>query len=585
MASVHSRKNKAGEITSYQVKWRLGGGRDAPVQTERFDDEPSAEVFRDAVNEHGQQWPHGWVKGRGYIDPDAGTDEECRFANFARESIKNRTGIEERYRRDCYRDLDNYILPTFANCDVRSTDHFSSKTIRAWVNLMAQTKVWRGSKHKTMSPKTLKNLHGLLSSILNEAVQHEPPLRARNPCELTRLPRVDDDGVTDGEGEDMEFLSPEEVAGIVSCLKRESDRRFVRVAYGTGMRWGEITALARRHAVSREPGRYALKVARAWKLHPDTGAYLGKPKSLRSRRTVEVSASVWQELVDHGIESMGSNALIFTGVEARRLVYSTFYDRWISAVREAKEEGLLPDWKFPTFHDLRHSHVAALLSDNHSLTYVQRRLGHESIKTTSDRYGHLLPHAHSAAMATIDRSLGYTKDVAAAFAPYEPATDPGRPVFVARLGTQQVGFWDVEHAEEVAERWATERGASVDVQRCTADWWVRTAGNGTRDVRDEVPERAFLWTMGPAVYAVDGTEVASSKDVHEPQGRWVWEFEDSYTDEPALSRAEWRPAPHTQTEAAAWGADLEAVRAAYAQARTDALRICSLSPARGCASV
>ncbi|WP_405898120.1 hypothetical protein OG242_11855 [Streptomyces sp. NBC_00727] len=42
MASVHPRKNKAGEITSYQVKWRLGGGREAPVQTERFDDESAA---------------------------------------------------------------------------------------------------------------------------------------------------------------------------------------------------------------------------------------------------------------------------------------------------------------------------------------------------------------------------------------------------------------------------------------------------------------------------------------------------------------------------------------------------------------
>ncbi|MFD5788670.1 tyrosine-type recombinase/integrase [Streptomyces sp. NPDC127037] len=580
MASVHSRKNKAGEVSSYQVKWRLGGGRDAPWQTEKFDDEPSAEVFRDAVNEHGQQWPPGWVKGRGYIDPGAATDEECRFDTFARESIKNRTGIEERYRRDCYRDLENYILPTFAHCDVRSTDHFSSKTVRAWVNQLAQTKVWRGSKHKTMSPKTLKNLHGLLSSILNEAVQHEPPLRARNPCELTRLPRADDDGVADGEGEDMEFLTPEEVAGIVSCLKREGDRRFVRVAYGTGMRWGEITALARRHALNREPGRYQLKVARAWKLHPDKGAYLGVPKSQRSRRTIEVSAHVWQELVDHGIESMGSNVLIFQGANGR-LVYSTFYDRWIAAVKGAKEAGLLPDWKYPTFHDLRHSHVAALLSDGHGLTYIQRRLGHESIKTTSDRYGHLLPHAHSAAMATIDRSLGYAQDVAATVGPYEPAKDPARPVFVARLGTQQVGFWDVVHAEEVAQRWATEHGGSVDVQRCTADWWVRTVGNGTRDVRDEVPERAFLWFMGPAVYAEDGTELASSAEAHTPQSRWVWEFEDSYTDEPALSRAEWRWAPQTETEAAAWGMDQDAVRAAYAQARTDALRICSLHPARG----
>lgn len=83
---------------------------------------------------------------------------------------------------------------------------------------MAKTKVWRGSQHKPMSPKTLKNLHGLLSSILADAVQAEPPSRARNPCELTRLPRLDEDGENDDGGEHMEFMSPDEVEGIVSCL-------------------------------------------------------------------------------------------------------------------------------------------------------------------------------------------------------------------------------------------------------------------------------------------------------------------------------------------------------------------------------
>lgn len=70
------------------------------------------------------------------------------------------------------------------------------------------------------------------------------------------------------------------------------------------------------------------------------GAYLGTPKSKAPRRTVDISAGLWQ----------------------------------------------------------RHSHVAALLSDRHSLEYVKRRLGHESIKTTSDRYGHLLREAHEGAL-------------------------------------------------------------------------------------------------------------------------------------------------------------------------------------------
>ncbi|MFF3793970.1 hypothetical protein ACFYXW_28645 [Streptomyces sp. NPDC001981] len=137
------------------------------------------------------------------------------------------------------------MFPTFANCDVRSAEHFSKATIGAWVNKMLKTKVKRGSKIKDMSPETLRRLHGLLSSVLKEAVVAEPPLRHRNPCDLTRLPSNDDWGISDDESsDDMEFMTPEEVAGLVQCFPRPSDRMFVRTAYGSGLRWGEISVLA-----------------------------------------------------------------------------------------------------------------------------------------------------------------------------------------------------------------------------------------------------------------------------------------------------------------------------------------------------
>ncbi|MFD0883127.1 tyrosine-type recombinase/integrase [Streptosporangium algeriense] len=48
--------------------------------------------------------------------------------------------------------------------------------------------------------------------------------------------------------------------------------------------------------------------------------------------------------------------------------------------------------KRPRIHDLRHTHVAWLISDNTPMAAVQRRMGHTSITTTIDRYGHLLPY-------------------------------------------------------------------------------------------------------------------------------------------------------------------------------------------------
>lgn len=587
MAYVQGVKNKAGEVTSYRVRWRLGGSRGAPGQDERFDDETSAEVFRDAVNENGQQWPLGWVKGRGYITADVPDEASYVFREWATECIKNRTGIEERYRDDCLRDLETYIFPTFANCDVRSVDHFCKRTIQVWVGQLAKTHVWRGSVRKLMSPKTIKNLHGLLSSILKEAVQHEPPLRDRNPCPLVALPRIDDDGVEDDDGDDINFLEPDEVEGVVSFLNRPEDKRLVRFTYATGLRWGEVTALAHRHALAGMAGHTKIRVTRAWKRNKSRGYYLGKPKTEASRRTLRVSPIAWEDLIEQGVMpgSKGrQNALIFHNGSGERLPYSTFYDRWMRAVEKAKAAGLLSEWKCPTFHDLRHSHAAALISRGHSLTYVQRRLGHESIQTTSDTYGHLLSEADDAAMATIDDSLRGSLiedellDEIDGELPDEEQLK-GRKVHVLHLpdGTVQ-GWWKRADRDLVAQQWALDVGRAPEAETWTVDWWVRQHGNGEKDVRREAADRLQIWFMGPAVYSPDGVLMDPKGEEHEPRARTVWEWEADYTDEPALSRVEWRE-DGVETEAEAWGFHRSDVISAYAQACVVALQMCGLNPA------
>jgi len=53
-------------------------------------------------------------------------------------------------------------------------------------------------------------------------------------------------------------------------------------------------------------------------------------------------------------------------------------------------------------HDLRHFHASVMLQNGQSLLLVSKRLGHASIATTGDIYGHLLP--------------GWQKEAANAFA-------------------------------------------------------------------------------------------------------------------------------------------------------------------------
>ncbi|GHG05447.1 hypothetical protein [Streptomyces zaomyceticus] len=148
MASVVPRTNKAGEITSHQVKWRDPGG--AGWQIERFDDEDAAKVFKAAVEESGNNWPLGWVKGKGYIDPATSDDLQYRFEPYARRSIENRTAGDY-YKIQKIRALEMYLFPTFGNCDVRSAEHFSKDTVSSWLNVMRKTTVFRGKSKKARS--------------------------------------------------------------------------------------------------------------------------------------------------------------------------------------------------------------------------------------------------------------------------------------------------------------------------------------------------------------------------------------------------------------------------------------------------
>ncbi|PWI16076.1 site-specific integrase [Streptomyces sp. Act143] len=596
MAYVKAMENKDGVVTSHRVKWRLGGARNGMWQSELFDgDEAGAEaarVFCQAVNDNGQQWPLGWVKGKGYIDPEAEVpaEDRYRFRTFALAMFETKTGIQEQYRKDCVRDLERWVFPTFANCDVRSVEHFNHDTVQAWVRSLEKTRVHKGRAPKNgaaklhpMSPKTIRNLHGLLSAVLQKAVQAEPPLRDRNPCDLTSLPRTDDDGA---EGEDIEFLTPDEVDGVIQCMERRSDQLLALVKYGTGMRWGEVSALAPECLVDWRTAKPIIRVKRAWKKDGNGGYYIGVPKSKRGRRSLRVSSAVVDAVEElGGYDHADPSRLYFTGDHGARLHYSTFYDRWQRAVQRAKEAGLLPSHKNPTPHDLRHSHAAVLLSEGRGLTYVQRRLGHESIKTTSDTYGHLLPEADDDAMEAIDRSLnrgrtdgGGGPSVAGGRGRPAVPRQAGSTLYVAVFPDRhQEAFWRPEIARLVAEVWKLEHRQEVSVEERLASLWAARHG-GLDDVHELMPARARIWSLGPIVYGPDGEELVAAPGAHELAEAWAWQWEEAFTAEPVSWYAVHRPGPAAHTEAAAWGTDAKQVKAGYVKARAKALRICTQHP-------
>jgi integrase len=61
------------------------------------------------------------------------------------------------------------------------------------------------------------------------------------------------------------------------------------------------------------------------------------------------------------------------------------------------------------FHDLRHNAATILLTMEVSMKVVQEILGHGSIATTMNIYGHVLPSSHQKAMEDMDDFFGEQK--------------------------------------------------------------------------------------------------------------------------------------------------------------------------------
>lgn len=110
----------------------------------------------------------------------------------------------------------------------------------------------------------------------------------------------------------------------------------------------------------------------------------GQPKTAAARRAVSIPAWL-PEVIDQHLATYppGSDGLIFTAPEGGPIRRNTFRSRfWLPAVADSVGQPM-------RFHDLRHSHVALLIAQGAHPAVIASRLGHTSVKTVLDVYGHL----------------------------------------------------------------------------------------------------------------------------------------------------------------------------------------------------
>jgi integrase len=395
MATMEYRRTQSGD--RWRIRWREDGVR----CEQTWPDYKAAVAFKQRVEGNGNRWPKD-------EDPRRRIHRGITFGQWAEVAIDRRTRANERTKADYRRDLERHMAALLP----RPLDALDSGDVATWVNELVRLK---------LSEKTIRNLHGFASSLYVDALAQHPPLASHNPFagKLTELASV--------RTEEMVFLTPPEFALVVGHA-REEYRALFRLLGGTGLRYGEATALTVRD-VDLFGKRRTLTVTKAWKRTGPSEYVIGEPKTRRSRRTL----SLGDELVDLLIPLTAGRKggeLLFPGAGGGRLPHSEVYKRgWAPAVARARvceahwepqrtkrsttERPRLPEPcdcpgvldKTPRIHDCRHSNASWLIAAGVPLAAISRRLGHSSIQITVDRYGHLDPALDVEVNAAVDRAM------------------------------------------------------------------------------------------------------------------------------------------------------------------------------------
>lgn len=213
MASIRERRRADG-TRSWAVLWSdPDNGRQTSLT---YDDERDARVARELIEAAG---------GR--------ADEAARIAEAVRkpgptaeaaiaEHIDLLTGVGVDMRSHYRGQLRSHIAPALGALPVSAVSY---RHVAGWV---------RGMTEKGLCPKTIANVHGLLSAAMTTAVQLG--YRADNPCVGVELPR------SVATRDEMTVLTRDELGLPLSKVSAHY-QPLVLTLVATGLRWGEATAL------------------------------------------------------------------------------------------------------------------------------------------------------------------------------------------------------------------------------------------------------------------------------------------------------------------------------------------------------
>ena len=233
-----------------------------------------------------------------------------------------------------------------------------------------------------LSPKTIKNIHGILHKALDQAMK----LRyiGLNAADACTLPRV--------EKKEIAPLTEDEISAFLAVIQEgEPLRDLFTVALFTGMREGEICGLPW-DAVNFRDGTITVKQQLCREKEKGGQHYIAATKNDKARTLtaapfvmdilLNVQRAQFSDRLALGLAWNNEFNLVFTDKSGKFIAPQTAFKHFKKIAAKIGR----PDARF---HDLRHTYAVTALQEGDDVKTVQQNLGHATASFTLDVYGHV----------------------------------------------------------------------------------------------------------------------------------------------------------------------------------------------------
>lgn len=297
---------------------------------------------------------------------EVGRDSSCLTLDEAmRRYIASKDGILSPATIRGYEGIRKKNLPRLMQIKL---NRLTPQLIQQAINEEAKPYLDEKGRRRVRTPKTIRNIHGLLSAVLAE---YHPALTLH-----TTLPQK--------EVKEQRILEPEQIALLLAAAEGSAMELPILMGVWLCMRESEITALTWDCV---DFGKRLLTIKKALVRDKDGNWVEKTTKTTGSTRTLRIPDHILGKLEAARKQSAGNRVVSLSG--------PGLYRRFKTILRKNG----LPDIRF---HDLRHTAASVMLSLNVPDKYAQARGGWATNHTMKTVYQHTMSTKRSAVDEAID---------------------------------------------------------------------------------------------------------------------------------------------------------------------------------------